>query len=460
MNDNFVNLREKYRTFSYNGYSLTKDDEFIRIQFDFSIDGLCEFHPTTKIATGNLNIINSFDSLTAQRIIFSLGMVEAVSYWKSSCAPTMLVKCGRLDADDAEWWKKLYYNGLGEFFYRNSIETSFEDFVEIKCVSDCEKGEATDFVSSSMNIIPVGGGKDSNVTMNLLGELHDKNMCFTVNNQGARTDSASAAGYGENEIIKTFRTIDANLLELNKQGFLNGHTPFSAIVAFLSLYCAYLIGAENIVLSNEASANESNISGTDVNHQYSKSYEFERDFNDYVNRHFDINTKYFSILRAFNELQIAKYFSSCKQFHSVFKSCNAGSKKNVWCCNCAKCLFVYIILSPFLTEEELVRIFGCNMLEKADLTDDFTGLTGLSEVKPFECIGTVKEVCCAVDMTVKKYRGESKNLPYLLKLYCEQKGEGVPCDRELLTEFNEENNIPEKFMKYVTEMYNYVSAVD
>ena len=74
-------------------------------------------------------------------------------------------------------------------------------------------------------------------------------------------------------------------------------------MAFLGLYCAYLIGAENIVLSNESSANESNIEGTSINHQYSKSFEFETDFNNYVEQNITKDIKYFSVLRAFNEMQ-------------------------------------------------------------------------------------------------------------------------------------------------------------
>lgn len=460
MNEKFLDFREKYKTFSYNGYHLSQNPGSIDVVFDFEIDGFCEFHPCTRIMTDNLNIINKFDSRTGQRIIFSLGMVEAVSYWKSSCAPQMLVKCGELSDDDCLWWKKLYFNGLGEFFYRNSIETTLDDFVNITCVSASEKGEAYPFNSSGKNIIPVGGGKDSNVTMNLLRAEHEKNICFTVNNQGARTESAQAAGYFEKDIIKTFRTIDKELLHLNSEGFLNGHTPFSAIVAFLSLYCAYLIGAQNIVLSNESSANESNIDGTQINHQYSKSYEFECDFNNYVKKHFDVDIKYFSILRGFNELQIAKYFASCKQFHKVFKSCNVGSKNNVWCTACAKCLFVYIILSPFLSTDELAAIFGCNILEKAELENDFKGLVGISSVKPFECIGTVNEVCCALDMTYEKMKASDEKIPYLLKLYIDTVVEKEPKDAALLKEFNEENNIPDRFKDYVTEMYTYVSADD
>jgi len=469
LNKKFKIFREKYPVFFYDGFKLSQKKGFIQIVFDFAIDGLCEFHPKIEIKTDNLTILNRFDSARARAVIFSLGLTEAVSYWKCACPPRFVVRCGALSGEDKLWWKKLWFNGLSEFFYRNRIETDFENFVVIE--NDAEyggsaslsdmPGSGENFHPGGLNIIPVGGGKDSCVTLELLRERCENNLCFTVNDQPARTQTAAVAGCGDDHIIKTYREIDKQLLQRNAEGFLNGHTPFSAIVAFLSYYCAYITGAENIILSNESSANEANIEGTEINHQYSKSYGFESDFNEYASRNFGENIRYFSLLRAFNELQIAKEFAALKQYHSVFRSCNAGSKKNIWCCSCAKCLFVYIILSPFLDKQELVRIFGCDMLEKEELREAFEGLIGLSNQKPFECIGTVSEVCCALEMTAKKYEEQSVSLPLLLDYYLSIPLAG--CGRnpvEILGEINPCNNVPEEFRKYITEMYEYVSKAD
>lgn len=458
MQNQFENLRNKYDSFIYDGYKLYMEDEYIHIEYDFKM-GDVEFHPTTKIRTSNLNVINQFDSELGKKIVFNLGMVELVSYWKSACPKNIIVKCGFLSNEDCDWWKKLYYNGLGEFFFKNDIETDFESFVSI--VSECkETNSNSSYKLSGKNIIPVGGGKDSNVTMELLKNFSVDNYCFTVNDQPAREQSADKAGYGDDKIIRTFRTIDKTLLQLNAKGYLNGHTPFSAIVAFLSLYCAYLIGAENIVLSNESSANESNIDGTKINHQYSKSFEFECDFNNYVSRNIIKDIKYFSFLRAFNELQIAKQFSHFEKYHDVFKSCNVGSKKNIWCSNCAKCLFVYIILSPFLSDEQLVKIFGENLLEKESMKDLFDGLVGFTDVKPFECIGTKQEINASLYKTIQNKLNANSELPYLLNYYYSKKS-NTNCEEfnMLLNEFNSQNNIPDKFMPYVREMYNYVKSV-
>lgn len=502
MQEKFESFRKQYPVFIYKDYHISvKDGEYVELTYDFEVPGLCEFHPSNRIRTSNLEIINDPESETARHLAFSLGMVELVSYWKPMCSPNVEVLCGALSEAEAEWWKKLYFGGLGEFFFKNGIRTTPSDFMTIKSAgasddadgscgdSDCSGGDSScddsfgevpklskvalasgqgdacppkPFKNAHIKIIPVGGGKDSCVTMELTRGFADKVYCFTVNDQPAREESAACAGYTDARMIRTYRTLDKNMLELNARGFLNGHTPFSAIVAFLSAYCGYLLGAEQIILSNESSANEGNLSEKtefEVNHQYSKSYEFEKDFSSYLERSVGVPIKYFSLLRSFNELQIAKQFSAYKKYHSVFRSCNAGSKKNIWCDNCAKCLFVYIILSPFLTEDEMTGIFGENLLARSDLREIFDGLVGFSEVKPFECVGTHVEINAALKGTAERYIAEGRRLPVLLEYYYDRVPHENGAFKELLCEFNHENDIPEEFFSAVDKMHNYVKEV-
>ena len=212
------------------------------------------------------------------------------------------------------------------------------------------------------------------------------------------------------------------------------------------------------ILSNESSANESNIGGESVNHQYSKSFEFERDFDEFRRRNFPKSAVYFSLLRPFCELQIAKQFALYKQYHAIFRSCNRGGKKNIWCCECPKCLFVAIMLSPFLPPDELNSIFGCDMLAKTELETDFDGLCGFTGLKPFECVGTADEVVLALTLTAEKYRKSGLEMPALLRRFCEKNT--ARADYSLLSGFNEENLIPKKFDECVKRMFEYVSAAD
>ena len=448
----FETLRETYPVFVYEDYHIDVLPDEVRLTFDFSVPGLAEFHPTTRIPTGALPIVNAPDSGKARAIVFALGLTEAVSYYKAVCSPVIEVRCGSLSDAQTRWWKKLWFHGLGEFFYRNGVRTTEDEFVTVRCTGAQTPADGA-FRKTGVQLVPIGGGKDSAVTLSLLEAFRETTFGFTVNDQQARSDTLAAAGLPAERMVRTYRTIDPALLELNRQGFLNGHTPFSAIVAFLSLYCAYLLGGGDVVLSNEASANEATVPGTDVNHQYSKSFAFEQDFTDYVQRYFALPIRYFSLLRPFNEMQIACKFAHLPQYHAVFRSCNAGSKQNVWCRKCAKCLFVCVILSPFLSQSALRDVFGEDLLDKPSLLPEMRELCGLSAEKPFECIGTVDEVRAAMWRTIRRMRQNGETLPYLAQ-WC---ADNVPeCTDTLPQDFNTEHHVPEKYMPCVKEMYDFV----
>jgi hypothetical protein len=312
------------------------------------------------------------------------------------------------------WWRKLYYHGLGEFFYQNKIEATEDDFLQFKYNSNSPEASTLSYPhieNSPRVIVPIGGGKDSVVTLEAL-RIEKEVIPFIINPRGATLDCARIAGFPneEEDIVVLHREIDPQLLELNKQGYLNGHTPFSAMLSFYTLLVSYGTATRDVALSNESSANEPTIPGTKINHQYSKSLEYEDDFRYYVKTFLNDCNHYYSYLRPYTELQIAQMFARHPQYFPVFKSCNAGSKENKWCCNCPKCLFAYIILSPFIDNDTIVSIFGEDLLDKPALQQYFDELCGIAPNKPFECVGTIDEVNKALDMI-----SESRKEKYLIK---------------------------------------------
>lgn len=357
-------------------------------------------------------------------LVFNIGMVELISYWKCACPPHVHVKCGKLGDRQVAFWKKLYFNGEGEFFWVNGIHTTQEAFMTITSEGPVrERIDRAASLSAAGYLVPIGGGKDSVVTLEALKRQHRYSVIpLIMNPRDATKMCAERGGFGIDEVLVINRSIDPLLLELNAKGMLNGHTPFSAMLAFYTLLAEQLSGMPNVALSNESSANESTVAGTSVNHQYSKSVEFENDFRLYVHDNICEDYRYFSFLRPLSELQIAMLFARQPQYFDVFKSCNAGSKQDIWCGHCAKCLFAFIILSPFLSPGKLVHIFGKNMLDDATLQREFDQLTGHAETKPFECVGTVDEVNSALSMALSKYylpgaeQGEGQ-LPVLLQNY-------------------------------------------
>ena len=432
----FDELRTKYKSIIYHNYSIEENENDYIITFNFEIPTLAQFNPTLSI--NKKDIKNDINSPIANKIIFNIGMIELISYFKLTCSHDVIIEAGYLDDEQKQWFRKLFYYGLGEFMYINDIHVSENELLEFIVKHEPDEKIITNYKGQG-NLIPIGGGKDSNVTLEVLAG--EDNYCFAINPKGPHEECVKIAGYSD--YMKVKRTLDKNMLELNKQGFLNGHTPFSSLVAFITYLCAYLNNRRYIVLSNEASANESTVIGTKINHQYSKTYEFENDFNEYTKKYFNIDIKYFSLLRPLTEYQIGMLFSKYKKYHKAFKSCNVGSKSVpwVWCNDCPKCLFVYTILSPFLYKDDLVDIFGEDLFAKKELLNTFIELAGYADTKPFECVGTYSEVRYAISKTIEKL---GDNLPYLLDYY--KNNYPLELNHDFEHQFNLENNLDDNFL--------------
>ena len=386
----YNSLREEYEFFRFQRYDYTLENGVLSVKFYFSLDDKYYFTPSFEIPQRKFYNWSDIDKNQLDTILFNIGMIELVSYWKLACPKKVYIAPFKLDADQILWWKKLYFNGLGEFFYLNGIKENVNDFMQIICESDasCEKIELP---LKETTLVPIGGGKDSVVTVELL-----KNKMpiipLIINPRGATKDCVDAAGFSLEQAAVIKRTLDPTMLRMNNEGFLNGHTPFSAMLAFYTLLIGFATNSKYIALSNESSANEPTVLDTEVNHQYSKSIAFENDFRDYVVKYISSEIQYFSFLRPINEIQIASLFAKNKDYYKVFKSCNVGSKTDSWCGKCPKCLFTYLIMSPFIPKNELLEIFGNDLLNDSELLPILKQLKGEAEVKPFECVGTVEEV--------------------------------------------------------------------
>ena len=419
----FDDLREEFKCFTFYKQEVELQDCVLSMTFHFDLDNRYAFHPTLTIPARPFYHWESIPKEQLEVLAFHIGMVELVSYWKIACPKTVVVKPFDLKLCQKKWWRHLYYNGLGEFRYLNGIDCSEHDFLKIESGTDREM-KNLNLPLEERTMIPVGGGKDSVVTLEMLRNEMPV-IPLIVNPRGATVECVKAAGYTMDEVAVVNRTLDPTMLQLNKEGYLNGHTPFSALLAFVSLLLGFGTGSKYIALSNESSANESTVPGTNINHQYSKSIEFERDFREYVHAHLNEEIQYFSFLRPLNEMQIASFFSKCTAYHGVFKSCNAGSKTDSWCGKCPKCLFTWIILSPFISRERLTEIFGKDLMADPELKPIFEELNGTSAVKPFECVGTVEEVRACVEASEHGNRTQVE---------------------EILKRFNEENFLPERFV--------------
>ncbi len=304
-------------------------------------------------------------------------------------------------------------------------------------------------------LVPIGGGKDSIVTIETLGEHIENLGCLVLNNNHATADTIRLSK--AQQTIYARRSIDPTLLELNQQGYLNGHTPFSSVLAFIALTGAALFGYRYIALSNERSSDEGNqiFHGQVVNHQYSKTYRFEAKFRDYVAAYLATTIDYFSYMRPLYELQIAAMFAEMTAYHPIFRSCNVGQKTNSWCHSCPKCLFVYNILYPFMSADQLGQVFNHDLFGRADLLPIARELAGLADVKPFECVGTHEESLIAFYLAAEKYRQRDEALPVILQTLHDEALAHQPNlgqrARALLHAWNHENAIPDHLVGYLRQ---------
>ncbi len=498
-------LRKKYPKFIYEKYSYEISGNNLEIFFDFRVEPDISFKPKVTIENIDKSQMEKVEDRALNNLIFNLGLMEIPSYWKVTCSPEIEIKAGPLsmkaspsspsstnlrfvsmNQEQIKWWKDLIINGMGQFFYENKIDFHQPNFLKINrlqrpvlCKTD--RGPSSDQTSNQI-LVPISGGKDSVVTLEILKKAKKSINCFSLNPTEAAKKIMKIVGFNNPIIVK--RTIDPKLLELNRRGFLNGHTPFSAYLAFLSVLVAVLFEYKYIAFSNERSSNEGNVKylGKIINHQWSKSFEFEKKFRDYSKKYlapqpnFGGGLEYFSFLRPFYEIQIAKLFSKYPKYFNAFLSCNvayqtaSGTKlpAKKWCGKCSKCLFVFAILYPFVgkknppsrkatEDKELLKIFGKNLFENKKLLPVMLELIGERRFKPFECVGTKKESLIAFYLSWKKYKDRvSVELPFLLKYFEEKilpKYQNLKKESEkTLSSWNNQNNLPKEFEEILKKM--------
>lgn len=408
---NVETLREKYPNFVYKSFDSKRNSGNLDLSFNFQAPPDIEFNPKVVLKNIPQGALDQVPRQALNNFVFHLGLAEIPSYWKATCSPTIRIEAGQLDNYQVEWWKKLLMKGMGQFFWENGIEAG-SNFFTIESQGQVFGNKAE--VLRRRVLIPVGGGKDSAVTLQLLGNRKPIAGVFILNSVPASERLSQIAKIDDKVIVE--RVIDPRLLDLNAKGYLNGHTPFSSYLAFLSNFCAFVYEYSDVAFSNERSSDEANtiLDGKKINHQYSKTTEFEQDFRDYTGKYLS-NVSYFSFLRPLYELQIAELFSKMPQYFEAFRSCNVGQKTDSWCGHCPKCLSTYVLLHPFLSQDQIVSVFSHDLFEDDSLYSTLEQLVREDLVKPFECVGTRVELKAALALSARKLVESGSSLPSLVK---------------------------------------------
>jgi UDP-N-acetyl-alpha-D-muramoyl-L-alanyl-L-glutamate epimerase len=332
----------------------------------------------------------------AVRILF---LLAGVSYYKTTAAP--VIDLGDLPTTAAEraFLTGYYVHGLGEFAYRNGIELRG---IDVRGPNDDDAAPLRYEPEPGRPLIPFGGGIDSIVTVqSLAGDHPGAALCVVhpPNDRFAAIEGAAAVT--RLPVVRIARAIDPLVRRSDELGFLNGHVPVTAIITAAAVVAAVLSRCDAVVLSNEHSASAPTLvaDGHAVNHQWSKSEEFEHGFAELVAGALGPELSVFSYLRSRTELWVAERFAELTDYHRAFRSCNRafhqdqGRRLVGWCGQCDKCCFIDLVLAPFMASSDLAAVFGGNEpLENPDNEQRFRALVGLgADRKPFECVGDVDE---------------------------------------------------------------------
>jgi UDP-N-acetyl-alpha-D-muramoyl-L-alanyl-L-glutamate epimerase len=390
------------RTFIFKGYGYQDGVATFAYAFD---DGR-EFQEEIDFAIDGA----PYDETLLDRALFLAFMVIGTSYYKTFPTNTVALEKGYLDSWQVDFFDRVYQEGLSQYAFENKLERrDLAHFVPSVGPSPYiplrYQGDGVLTLQS--------GGKDSLLTAALL-KKHQRSFTSLYISSSEHYPSILDSFGQPTALLK--RTIDMPALQrAAAEGARNGHVPVTYIVMSLALVQAILLGKNKILASIgwEGEEPHSFIGDLPVNHQWSKTWQAEQFFAQYVQRYVSANIEIGSPLRPFSELRIAEMFveTAWTDYGHSFSSCNvANYQQGVdntqlrWCGHCPKCANSYVLFAPFLEANELQGVFGGqDLFTKESLQETFKGLFGVEGYeKPFECVGETTELALAYHMAQER----------------------------------------------------------
>lgn len=356
--------------------------------------------------------LDHVDRETRDGLVRLLSFAASPSYFKAFAPGTIEVPEG-VTAVERTFLEEVTSKGLGEFAFVNDLPQVLTTPVTAAALPARPVRGPGDHPPRRV-LVAVGGGKDSIVSIEALRSAGLDIGLFSVNGYIPIQATANVAGI---DLQSATRRLDPQLFSLNAEGAPNGHVPVTAVNSVVALLSAMALGYDTVVFSNESSSSYGNVVWHNqvINHQWSKSAEFERLLRASLP---DGSPNYVSLLRPLSELRIARRFATHRQYHPIFTSCNRAFKLNElerasWCGDCPKCRFVFLSLAPFMPRADLLAIFGGrDLFADPAQTRGFLELLGVDDLqKPFECVGEPDE--CRVAISFLRESREWRDHPFL-----------------------------------------------
>jgi hypothetical protein len=342
------------------------------------------------------------------RVLALLGGVIGLSYYKAAAPDRVELAVPGLTIEAVGYLRTVLRHGLAEFAYRAGLpglldpEVDTDELEPAYGAAGGSGGGAGEVrAPGGAPLVPIGGGKDSVVSVESLRAAGLAPIQFAVNPNAIIERVVAASGL---PVVSARRELDRHLLELNADGALNGHVPVTAMNTLIAVAQSLLLGLGPVVMSNESSASDPTLTwGVEpVNHQWSKSLDAERALAEVLVPQAGLEAATFSLLRPFSELRIAGGFAKTDRYDDAIVSCNRAFRISgatpSWCGECDKCRFVFLALAPHMEPDRLVGIVGHDLFADPAQLPGFRDLLGLGEHKPFECVGEEAESSVAVTL--------------------------------------------------------------
>lgn len=381
------------KKFIFESYEFAPDT--LTASFTYSFDH--ELFFTEKVVFGGKE---TYDGDVLARALFMSFAITGVSYYKLFPRTEIKWSAGGIDAWQSDFLNKVYQEGLGQYAFEN--ELTRQDLAQFSPANASEVRESAAYKGEGIMSLQ-SGGKDSLLTAETLRETGKEFDSFYISSGDSHPAILNDIG---DRLLVARRYVDIPaIMTARERGGLNGHVPVTFIVLSLALIQAVLLNKKMILASigHEGEEPHAWIGDLAVTHQWSKTWDAELLFSEYVSRYVSADIQVGSPLRRFTELRIAELFieRAWEKYGHVFSSCNkanymqgADNTHLTWCGNCPKCANSYLLFAPFLGAEELKSIFaGQDLFSKSTLQDTFKGLVGIDgAMKPFECVGEVDEL--------------------------------------------------------------------
>jgi len=412
-------MRQRAELFSYVGLDVTPD----------SLTGHYEVDGRPFVETVTFEGVNSLKTPAVTALAQLWYLVAGLSYYKAGAARRIDVGATPLGSHGRRLLKAALVDGLGEFVYRNQLPLNDVTIEGLVGVETCQHSVDTNRV-----VTPFGGGIDSVVTTEKLRGLVDQKLFVVSPSAGRFTPLEETAAVSGFDVVRASRTLDPQIVR-GDESFFNGHVPVTTMITLLAAVAAVASGRGGVALSNEHSSSTANLRwhNSDINHQWSKSWNAEKLIASAVAERVGDELVVASYLRDRSELWVAEAFSHLTQYHHVFRSCNRAfnqtpdQRATQWCGECDKCLFVNLVLAPFLSRTDLWTIFSSEPLSDSRREQQLRTLVGLGEEhKPFECVGDPDE--SAVALTAVSRLEEWRDVTILSELAHELRAERETAD--------------------------------